>query len=51
MGPYSTGSKLTLPQRAIMEDYKVTKTWQIMILYDCIDEKVKGARVKIRTGQ
>ncbi|XP_076113544.1 uncharacterized protein LOC143081178 [Mytilus galloprovincialis] len=51
IGLYSTGTKLQLPMKALTEEYKVTKTRQVMTLRDSKDAKVRGAKVKIRTGR
>ncbi|VDI68178.1 Hypothetical predicted protein [Mytilus galloprovincialis] len=37
--------------KALTEEYKVTKTRQVMTLRDSKDAKVRGAKVKIRTGR
>ncbi|XP_076109046.1 uncharacterized protein LOC143077044 [Mytilus galloprovincialis] len=41
----------TLADMALTEEYKVTKTRQVMTLRDSKDAKVRGAKVKIRTGR
>ncbi|XP_076079229.1 uncharacterized protein LOC143049501 [Mytilus galloprovincialis] len=51
IGLYSTDTKLQLPMKALTEEYKVTKTRQVMTLRDSKDAKVRGAKVKIRTGR
>nr|XP_022314167.1 uncharacterized protein LOC111118822 [Crassostrea virginica] len=51
IGLYSTGSKLQLPLKSITEEFKVTKVRQHLMLRDSKDEKVRTARVEIRTGR
>ena len=51
IGLYSTGSKLQLPLKSITEEYKTTKTRQVMMLRDCKDKKVKEAGVQVNTGR
>ncbi|CAC5417465.1 unnamed protein product [Mytilus coruscus] len=51
IGLYSTSSKLQLPLSSITEEFKVTKTRQVMMLRDSKDDKVKEANVDVRTGR
>ncbi|XP_060552477.1 uncharacterized protein LOC132713820 [Ruditapes philippinarum] len=51
LGLYFTKSKLQLPLKALTEEYKVTKTRQVIMLRDSADEKVRKAGVKILTGR
>ncbi|CAC5423478.1 unnamed protein product [Mytilus coruscus] len=49
VGLYSLGSKLLLPFKSITEEFKVTKVRQHLMLKDNRDEKVRSAKVEIRT--
>ncbi|CAC5372773.1 mrp [Mytilus coruscus] len=51
VGLYSLGSKLQLPLKSITEEFKVTKVKQHLMLKDSRDEKVRSAKVEIRTGR
>ncbi|XP_061778568.1 uncharacterized protein LOC133569990 [Nerophis ophidion] len=50
IGLYSTGSKLQLPITSVVEEYKVTKTRQAMMLRDSKDERVRQAGIVVRSG-
>ncbi|KAI2644044.1 Peptide chain release factor 1 [Labeo rohita] len=49
IGLYSTGSKLQLPVTSMLEEYKVTKTHQAMMLQDSNGERVCQAGIVVRT--
>ena len=51
IGLYSTSSKLQLPLSSITEEFKVTKTRQVMMLRDSKNDKAKEANVDVRTGR
>ena len=51
IGLYSAGSKLQLPLKSITEEFKVTEVRQHLMLRDSKDEKVRTARVEIKTGR
>ena len=50
VGLYSLGTKLQLPLKSITEEFKVTKVRQHLTLKNSRDEKVRSAKIKIRTG-
>ncbi|XP_062585203.1 uncharacterized protein LOC134246874 [Saccostrea cucullata] len=51
IGLYSSGTKLQLPLKSITEEFKVTKVRQHLMLQNSKDEKVRTAKVDIRTGR
>ncbi|XP_063448172.1 uncharacterized protein LOC134727719 [Mytilus trossulus] len=51
VGLYSLGTKLQLPLKSITEEFKVTKVRQHLTLKNSRDEKVRSAKVEIRTGR
>ncbi|XP_056314571.1 uncharacterized protein LOC130229674 [Danio aesculapii] len=51
IGLYSTGSKLQLPLTSVLEEYKVTKTRQAIMLRDSQDEKVRQADLVVGAGR
>lgn len=51
LGLYSSGSKLQLPLRSVVEEFKVCRVRQVMMLRDCRDAKVSKAGVEVRTGR
>ncbi|XP_071153477.1 uncharacterized protein [Mytilus edulis] len=51
VGLYSLGNKLQLPLKSITEEFKVTKVRQHLTLKNSRDEKVRSAKVEIRTGR
>jgi len=51
LGLYSSGSKLQLPLSSVVEEYKVCKACQVLLLRDSKDAKVSKAGVEIRTGR
>ena len=51
IGLYSTGSKLQLPLSSLVEEYKVAKVRQAVMLRDSNDKYVSGAGIKLRSGR
>ncbi|XP_062613999.1 uncharacterized protein LOC134275735 [Saccostrea cucullata] len=51
IGLYSSGTKLQLTLKSITEEFKVTKVRQHLMLQNSKDEKVRTAKVDIRTGR
>jgi len=51
VGLYSTGSKMTLPLRAVTEEFKTAKVRAVMMLRDSKDEKIRQAGIEVRTGR
>ncbi|XP_061185889.1 uncharacterized protein LOC133193994 [Saccostrea echinata] len=51
VGLYSSGTKLQLPLKSITEDFKETKVRQHLLLQNSKDERVRTAKVEIRTGR
>ena len=51
VGLYSTGSKFQLPLTSLVEEYKVAKVRQALMLRDSTDEQVRGAGIKLRSGR
>ena len=51
VGLYSTGSKLQLPLTSLVEEYKVAKVRQAIMLRDSTDEYVNRAVIKLRSGR
>lgn len=51
IGLYSKGNKFQLPFSSVVEEYKVGKARQYMMLRDSTDEKVRNAGVEVKTGR
>ena len=50
VGMYNIGSKLQLPLKSITEELMVTKVRQHLMFKNSREEKVRSAKVEIRTG-
>jgi hypothetical protein len=51
MGFYSTGNRLQLPIRSVVEEFKVTKVRQQITLNESRDKVISGAEIKVRSGR
>jgi hypothetical protein len=49
LGSYSTGIRLQLPIRSVVEEFKVTKVRQQITLNERRDKVISGARIRVRS--
>jgi hypothetical protein len=51
LGFYSTGNRLQLPIRSVVEEFKVTKVRQQITLNESRDKVISGAGIIVRSGR